>query len=290
MFPGMSRYGAVELGGTKCLVAFGSTGTDLTEPVRIETTTPAATLSALVDLLREGSPSAIGVSCFGPLELDERQRSFGTLLATPKAGWSGVNVYEWLARGLDVPISLTTDVNGAAIGEGRWGAARGMSDYAYVTVGTGIGAGIVSSGRLLGGENHPEVGHIPVGRLDRDSHPGSCLFHGPCLEGMASGPALEARFGSPSTWAGNEAVLDVATHYLAGGIMAIVYTVAPERVVVGGGVAELPGFHDRLRSRVEELISQYPRPPDTDLLISAPGLPGLSGLAGAVAIAMDRIS
>lgn len=284
----MTMYGAVELGGTKCLVAFGTSGRDLTEPVRVDTADPDATFPSLIELLRKRGPEAVGVACFGPMELDERQRSFGTLLSTPKTGWSGENVYRRFADGLNIPVSLTTDVNAAALGEGRWGAATGMADFAYVTVGTGIGAGIVSNRSLIGGVRHPEMGHVPVSRLGDDRHRGICPFHGLCLEGMASGPALESRFGPPSTWAGNSSVLDVATHYLAQGLVSLTYTVAPERIIVGGGVSKLPGFHDRLRTKLAELMADYPETPDLDLLISPPGLYGMSALAGAVALAMNR--
>lgn len=284
----MAVYGAVEMGGTKCLVAFGSSGRELTEPVRIETTTPQTTLSAVKEVLKAQDAAAVGVSCFGPLELDRSSRRFGEILTTPKRGWSGTNVYQTLANGLDMPIVLTTDVNGAALGEGRWGATQRMSSHAYVTVGTGIGAGIVIGGSLLAGERHPEVGHIAVSRLDQDRHPGQCPHHGDCLEGMASGPALEARFGSPANWACNETVLQVVGHYLAQLMVALVYTVAPERIVVGGGVSKLPGFHDHLRRRTGEQLADYPETPDLDLLISSPGLGENSGLAGALVLAMDR--
>lgn len=286
----MSSYGAVEMGGTKCLVAFGASGAGLGEPLRVETTNPTETLHTLIVLLRRHRIQAVGAACFGPLELDESLPNFGQILASPKSGWSGINVHQTLEAGLGVPVFLTTDVNGAALGEGRWGSATGMANFAYVTVGTGVGAGIVVAGSLLGGERHPETGHIAVSRLAGDHHSGSCPHHGSCLEGMASGPALEARFGSPSTWAGNESVLDVVSHYLAQGIVALYYTTSPERVVIGGGVSRLPKFHERLRERVGSLIADYPEPPDLDLLISSPGLGENSGLAGALALAMDRTS
>jgi fructokinase len=219
------------------------------------------------------------------MRLDRRHREFGTMLFTPKEHWSGFAVYETLTAGLDVPVSIDTDVNGAALGEGRWGSARGMTHYAYVTVGTGIGAGLVVAGELIHGERHPEMGHIPVRRMEGDSHPGSCPFHGDCLEGMAAGPALEARFGRPTTWAGNEVVLDVTSFYVAQGIVDLVYTVAPERVVVGGGVSALPGFHERVRTRVAERIAGYPAEQDLDLLVAKPGLGSRSGLAGALLMA-----
>lgn len=286
--PSMSLFGAVELGGTKCLVAFADTNGHLSEPDRIATTTPDETLGALIDTLQRREVTAIGVASFGPINLRKGHRLFGTMLSTPKPGWSGVNIYRRFVDRLGVPIALTTDVNAAAVSEGRSGAASGIDSFAYVTVGTGIGAGIVVAGSLIEGEHHPEMGHISVNRMKGDRHPGTCPYHGMCLEGMAAGPALEARFGPPSTWAGNESVLDVAAHYLAQGMVALVYLASPERIVVGGGVSKLPGFHDRIRTRVGHWLADYPEEPDLDLLISPPGLDEMSALAGALALAMDR--
>lgn len=281
----MALFGTVELGGTKTDMAVGSSPDDLSEPQRVATTTPEETLGAIVDYFASSPVDAVGVACFGPLDLDPNAKTFGTMLSTPKPGWSGHPVRETLDAGLETPIRIDTDVNGAALGEGRWGATRDMANFAYVTVGTGIGAGVVVDGRPISGPRHPETGHIAVRRREGDGHPGSCPYHHDCLEGMAAGPSLEARFGPPGTWAGNDNVVDTATHYVAQGIAALVYVACPERIVVGGGVSGLPGFHDRLRQRVEPLIASYPEPPDLDLLISAPGLGALSGLAGGIVLA-----
>lgn len=278
-------YGAVEIGGTKTDVAVGTSPGDLSEPYRIATTGPQETIDAVIAFFENKSVEAVGVAGFGPMELSPSSPRFGTILATPKPGWSGFDLYGKLSTGLDVPVHISTDVNGAALGEGRWGATRGMSNHVYVTVGTGIGAGIVVDGRLLAGERHPEVGHIPVRRREDDSHPGTCPYHGDCLEGMAAGPALEKRFGDPGTWAGRESVTDLAAHYVAQGMVALSYTVSPERIVVGGGVASLPGFHQRLRFELETAMAGYPEVSDTELLISPPGLGPLSGLAGGLVLA-----
>lgn len=281
----MTLYGAVEMGGTKTDVVVGTGYDDMSDPVRIPTTTPEETLGSVSDFFAEHSVSAIGVASFGPLELNPSSARYGSLLFTPKPGWSGTPVLETLRASLGVPVVIDTDVNGAARGEGKWGAAAGMSRFAYVTVGTGIGAGIVIDGSPIGGDGHPEFGHIVVSKRDDDRHEGSCAFHGGCLEGMASGPALEARFGNPETWAGNQAVVDIAVHYLAQAMVDLVYTVAPERVVVGGGVSRLPGLHDSLRDRVGVLLAGYPTDPDLDLLISKPGLGEHSALAGGLLMA-----
>lgn len=281
----MVLYGAVEMGGTKTDLAVGTSFEDLSEPHRIPTSEPDSTLSEIAGFFAEQEVVSVGVASFGPMNLDKSSSRYGTMLFTPKPGWTGTAVHERLHSSLGVPVVLDTDVNGAAIGEGRWGAAQGMDNYAYVTVGTGVGGGIVVHGERLGGARHPEVGHIVVSRLDGDRHEGSCPYHGACLEGMAAGPALESRFGRPEVWPGNDQVLRVAVHYLAQGLLSLVYTVGPERIIVGGGVSHLPGLHDRLRERLNALLAGYPETPDLDLLVSKPGLGDRSGLAGALLLA-----
>lgn len=281
----MISYGAVEMGGTKTDMSVGTSPDDMSEPFRVSTTGPDETLGAIIDFFADHDVAAVGVASFGPLELDPNSSRYGTMLFTPKPSWSGTPVFRRLNEGLGVPLVLDTDVNGAARGEGRWGAAQGMSEYAYVTVGTGIGAGVVVRGEPVGGAHHPEAGHITVSRHADDSHEGSCPFHGDCLEGMAAGPALEARFGRPETWPGNDRVLEVVVHYLAQGMVNLAYTAAPERIVVGGGVSKLPGFHDRLRDQVGRVLAGYPETRDLELLISPPSLGDRSGLAGALLLA-----
>lgn len=281
----MSQFGTVEMGGTKVDVAVGTHPGDLSDRHRITTGEPEPTLAAVIDWLTGEDVVAVGVASFGPLDLAPDSRRFGTMLATPKPGWTGTPIYQILHEGLAVPISLDTDVNGAALGEGRWGAAQKMDNFVYLTVGTGIGGGVVVDGQPLSGERHPEVGHIPIRRIDSDTYEGRCPYHGDCLEGLASGPALEARFGNPATWAGDESIVGLAAHYVAQGVQTLFYTVAPERVIIGGGVASLPWFHDRVRSKLETFIAGYPVEPDVDLLVSKPGLGDLSGLAGGLVLA-----
>lgn len=281
----MVLYGAVEMGGTKTDLAVGTSFEDMSEPQRIPTSEPDSTLGEITAFFAKHDVLSVGVASFGPMNLDKSSSRYGTMLFTPKPGWTGTAVHERLHSSLGVPVALDTDVNGAAIGEGRWGAAQGMDNYVYVTVGTGVGAGVVVHGEPLGGERHPEAGHIVVSRLDGDRHEGSCPYHGACLEGMAAGPALESRFGRPEAWPGNDQVLRVAVHYLAQGLLNLVYTVAPQRIIVGGGVSHLPGLHDRLREKLNVLLAGYPETPDLDLLVSKPGLGDRSGLAGALLLA-----
>ena len=281
----MQLYGAVEIGGTKTVVAVGSTFADMSDPVRMTTSDPDSTLGDVIDFFSDYDLQSVGVASFGPLNLDRSSSGYGEMMSTPKPGWGGAPLLQRLQDELGIPVHLDTDVNGAAVGEGRWGAAQGLSNYSYVTVGTGIGAGIVVGGKAVGGKRHPEMGHIVVSRLDGDRHEGSCPFHGDCLEGMAAGPALEARFGRPDIWPGNEQILRLAVHYLSQGMLNLVYIAGPERIIVGGGVSRLPRLHESLRERLGALIAKYPEIPDLDLLISRPQLDERSGLAGAFLLA-----
>lgn len=281
----MTLFGTVELGGTKTDVAVGTSFDDLSDAYRLNTTSPEETLTGVVDYLKSMDLDAIGVASFGPLNLDHRSDDFGSMLTTPKPGWADFPVYSYITSAIDVPVSIDTDVNGAARGEGRWGAAQGMSHFAYVTVGTGIGAGIVVDGEPIAHESHPEAGHVIVKHVEGDAFGGNCPAHGDCLEGMAAGPALEARFGDHRTWAGNDLILDLATDYVAQGMRSIVYTAACQRIIIGGGVSQLPGFHERIRFHMARLLGDYPGPPDLETLISKPGLGALSGLAGGLVLA-----
>ena len=281
-------YGTVELGGTKTDFAVGTSADDLTDRQRVETTDPSSTVAAIVDFFSDAEVDSVGVSSFGPLQLKSSGEGFGSMLDTPKPGWSHYPLYEAVSRGVGVPVGIDTDVNGAALGEGRWGAARGLSDYAYVTVGTGIGVGIVANGRLVGGSAHPEGGHIRVERIAGDQYPGRCPFHGACLEGMASGPAIIDRYGSPKEW-GDDAVRTAAA-YIAQGVAALCYITAPHRIVIGGGVSEAESFHRSVRDQSAKYLADYPVERDLDDLITAPGLGKLSGLAGGLILAEMALS
>ena len=261
--------GGVEAGGTKVVCVIGTGPDDIVASTRIDVTDPAATLGTavafFVDAVREGERlEAIGIGSFGPIELRPGHPRRGMITSTPKPGWSGTDVVGPFAT-LGLPIGLDTDVNAAALGEGRWGAARGLDTFVYLTIGTGIGGGAVVAGRLLHGLGHPEMGHVPVPRMDGDAFTGSCPFHGDCLEGMACGPAIAARFGARAEELGAreqaEAVALVA-HYLAAGCRALVYSLAPQRIIVGGGLSMLPGLLERTRAELIAQLGGYPDLPE----------------------------
>ncbi|MGH8913203.1 MAG: ROK family protein [Acidimicrobiia bacterium] len=289
----MAGYGTVEMGGTKTSCAVGFALDDLSSVLTFPTTTPDETLSRVIDHLAASSPVAVGVASFGPIELRPGHPGYGHIKVTPKSGWSGVDVVGPIREALAVPVGFDTDVNGAALGEGRWGAGRGLAGFVYVTVGTGIGGGALVDGAPLHGLGHPEMGHIAVRRHPEDPYPGGCRLHGDCLEGLAGGPAIEGRFGVAADGLTGDQLsraVEIEAFYLAQLMRDLVYTLAPERVIVGGGVSKLPGLLARVgRSLVAELAG-YPGLPEHESgFVVEPGLGDLSGLAGGLVLAESAL-
>ena len=281
-------YGGVEAGGTKFVCAVGTGPHDIAERVRIPTTQPEETLAAVREYFAARRVDAVGIATFGPVELRLSEPLYGHITSTPKPGWEGADLVGAVRGAADVPISIDTDVNGAALAEARWGAGVGLNTVLYVTVGTGIGGGAVIGGQTLQGLIHPEMGHVSVDRMEGDRFEGVCPFHGDCLEGMASGTAMEARWGRPADELGAVLVeaLEIETHYLAAGFRQFVYTLAPDVIVMGGGVAQLDGLHSLVNIRLVEMMSGYAiQAEHRSGYVVAPGLGEDSGIAGALALA-----
>ena len=256
----------IELGGTKCNCILATGPDDIRDEVRIPTTTPDATLGAIEAVLARWSGyQALGIASFGPVSIDRDAPDYGFITATTKQGWTNVDVRGRLARSAGVPTGFNSDVAGAALGEGRWGAAQEIADHAYITVGTGIGVGLVLGGEPTGGLTHPELGHIRPARLAGDDWPGNCSFHGDCAEGLASGPAIAARTGRPAQdLAADDPAWDGVAHTLAQLIHTLVLTGIPRRVVMGGGVMTgTPHLLPRIRAKLLKSLGGY---------VSAPGL------------------
>jgi fructokinase len=253
-------FGAIEAGGTKFICAIGS-GPDDLETVQIPTTTPTATLDAAIDFFRarRSELHAVGIASFGPIDLNPESWTYGYITSTPKTGWRNTDIAGAVRKGLDVPVGFDTDVNGAALGEARWGAARGLSDFLYLTVGTGIGGGAIVNGRVLHGLVHTEMGHIRVPH-DRAADPfdGCCPFHGDCLEGLASGPAIQSRWGlSPRELPASHPGLALEARYLALGVANWVCTLSPQRIVLGGGVMHVQPLFPLIRQELLALLNDY---------------------------------
>jgi fructokinase len=285
--------GGIEAGGThwNCAIAARDDGAELTRVETFPTTTPAETISRAARFFAaEPGLEALGVGLFGPVEVRRDSPRWGTILTTPKPGWENVDVAAALADALEVPIALDTDVNAAAVGEWRHGAARGLDTFVYVTVGTGIGGGVFANGRPVHGLLHPEVGHmmVPHDRA-RDPFEGCCPFHGDCLEGLASGTAMRARWGRPAEELTDPAAWELEAEYLALGLANVVLVLAAERIVLGGGVGRAPGLIERVRTRLRDVLAGYVDAPqltsDIDAYLVAPGLGPRSGLVGAIELA-----
>jgi fructokinase len=280
-------YGGVEAGGTKWVCAIGTSPDDLREVVSFPTTTPVETLGRAAEFFTQnGGVSGVGVGSFGPIDLRG-----GRITTTPKPGWAGTDVVSALRRAIGVPVAFDTDVNAAALGEQRWGAAAGLETFCYFTVGTGIGGGVMAGGRLLHGLLHPEVGHmlIPHDRA-RDPFAGACPFHGDCFEGLASGTSIRQRWGKPGDeLGGNAEVWELEAEYLALGVVNVICTVSPQRVILGGGVMKQPGLLSLVQTRVQELLAGYVSAPELSdgigEYIVLPALGDRAGVLGAIELA-----
>ncbi len=283
----------IEVGGTKVVIAARDEGGALGHRTRIDTTDPGTTLAGVRDALAVVDAAdpigAIGIGSFGPLDLRRGSPGYGTIVRTPKVGWSGIDILSGVVSGYDVPVGIDTDVNAALRGEHARGAGGGDS-VIYLTVGTGIGGAIWADGGIVRGANHPEMGHVTVPVRRDDPFGGLCPYHGGCLEGMASGPAVEARFGMrPEALAPADAefAAGLVAHYLAHGIVSMCAVVPVTRVIIGGGVAHLPGLHARVRGHLAEASGLYPPVPFAEggPEIVAPGLGDDAGVIGAIELA-----
>jgi fructokinase len=262
-------FGGIEAGGTKWVCALGTGPDEIADSVVIPTGAPADTIARATEFLGSGGDlDAVGIGSFGPVDLRR-----GKITTTPKPGWSDTDIVSAFASAFDVPIGFDTDVNAAALGEHRWGAAVGLETFVYITVGTGIGGGGMVDGRLLHGLSHPEIGHmrVPHDRA-RDPFAGICPYHGDCLEGLASGEAMKARGDSP---------LELEAEYLAFGVLNVISLLSPQRIILGGGVMNEQGLLELIQRRVLDLAAGYFELPD----IVAPALGNRAGVLGALELA-----
>jgi len=287
------NYAGVELGGTKCVVLIASGPDQIVARENVATTTSDATLGAIESLLRDWKASfdfaSLGIASFGPIDVNSASSSYGHMLETTKPGWAGADVGPRLQAVVGVPMALDTDVNGAALAELRWGSGRGFDDFAYITVGTGVGVGLIVGGKPTGGFGHCEMGHIRPARLAGDDWPGSCTFHGDCVEGLASGTALKARFGDElANVAPDNPVWDSVAWTLAQLCHAIVSAAAPWRIAIGGGVIDRqPQLIGLIQSKLIDSLRGYVRLPMEGDYIRMPELGNDAGPLGAIALAMN---
>jgi fructokinase len=282
-------YGGVEGGGTKFVCAVGTGPDDLSATTTIETSDPDATLESVAVFFAGHDIEALGIATFGPLDLDPASPGYGRVTATTKLGWVGFDVAGSLAASVGAPTTIDTDVNGAAIGEGRWGAGIGLDTFLYVTVGTGIGGGGLVNGASMHGLTHPEMGHMRIPRHPEDTYPGGCSYHGDCLEGLASGTHIAKRWGRPAEDLGEhfERALELEAYYLGTAMANLTVVVSPRRIILGGGVMGMSGLLEATRDRMLESLGGYEFGGDAADYLVAPGLGARSGVLGAIAMATD---
>ncbi len=291
----MDYYGGIEAGGTKFVCMVGSGPQEIQAETRFPTTTPAETIGRAIEFFRRHQPlKALGVACFGPVDLDPASSTYGFITTTPKPGWANTNVAGLLRMALGVPVAFDTDVNGAALGEYTWGAAQGCDPALYLTIGTGVGGGCLINGKPMHGLVHPEMGHIRLAHdWQADPYAGFCPFHGDCFEGLAAGPAIKLRWGQPpETLPPDHPAWELEAHYVALALSDLICTLSPKRIVLGGGVLEHPGLVERVRVRVQELLNGYVQSPvilkQIDEYIVRPGLGSRAGVLGAIALALNQ--
>jgi fructokinase len=288
-------YAGIEAGGTKFVCAVGTSPQHILAQTRFSTTHPDETLERartfFMDAQAQHGPlAALGVAALGPLDPNPRSATFGCITSTPKPGWGGINVLDPF-RSLNLPFGFDTDVNGAALAEWRWGAAHGLENCVYLTVGTGIGGGVLIEGRLVHGLLHPEMGHMRLPHdWESDPFPGCCPYHGDCLEGLAAGPALEKRWGQKAEDlpSGHPAWV-LEAHYLALALVNIICNLSPQRIILGGGVMAASHLFAAIRAETRQLLNSYIQSSaildQIDTYIVPPALGNQAGVCGALALA-----
>lgn len=288
-------FGGIEAGGTKFVCAVGTGPDDLRAEVRFPTTTPDETIGRAVAFFdeqreKEGGLTAVGIAAFGPLDPNPMSKTYGHITTTPKPHWENADLAGRVQRALNVPVGFDTDVNGAALGEYRWGAAQGLDTFTYFTIGTGIGGGAMINGKLLHGLVHPEMGHQLL-RHDWEADPfeGTCPYHGDCWEGLASGPAMGKRWGKPAqALSPDHPAWVLEAHYIALALENVITILSPQRIILGGGVMSQEQLFPMIRKQVQTLLNGYVQNQtilnNIDSYIVPPGLGNQAGVLGAIAL------
>lgn len=278
--------GAIEAGGTKFVCAIGNESNEIIERVSFPTTTPEETLAHVFEFFDQYELESIGIGSFGPIDINEKSETYGYVLSTPKLAWKDFDFLGAMKERYDIPMGWTTDVNAAALGESEKGAAAGLDNVMYITIGTGVGAGAIVNGQLLEGIGHPEMGHLLVKPHQDDHYDGFCPYHGNCLEGMAAGPSINGRLDM----AGKDVdpdhqVWDFMANYIGQALVAYTVILRPERIILGGGVMHAPKMLDKVKEAFDALLGNYVDVPELDSYLVKPGLGDNAGITGAILLA-----
>jgi fructokinase len=286
----MSLYGAIEAGGTKFVCAVGDAKGNIQERISIPTTTPEETMPEVIAFFKKFSVDAIGIGSFGPIDVDKNNATYGNITTTPKLAWKDFPLLKTIEDEFSVPTGFNTDVNVAALGEAKLGAAKGVDNCLYITIGTGIGAGAYINGELLQGLTHPEMGHILVRRHPKDSYKGRCPYHADCLEGLAAGPAIEERWGEKAFHLSDkEEVWEMEGYYIAQALMQYILILSPKKIILGGGVMNQEHVLTHVHRYLTELLNGYVSYPEVqdkmNEYIVRPGLGDNAGITGGLLLA-----
>lgn len=286
------KLGAIEAGGTKFVCGIADENGNIFERVNFPTETPEITLQKVYDFFKDKGVEAIGVGSFGPIDPNPNSETYGYITKTPKKYWSDFNLIGELQKNLNIPMAFDTDVNGAALGEATWGAAKGLKNCLYLTIGTGIGGGALVSGKLVHGMLHPEMGHIFIKRHPEDTYKGKCPFHQDCFEGLASGPAIEERWGVKAyDLPIDHEAWNLEAYYIAQALVNYILTISPEKIILGGGVMKQSQLFPLIRKYVKEMLNNYVQTEEIleniDEYIVYPKLGDNAGLLGSIALALN---
>ncbi|HSH02816.1 MAG TPA: ROK family protein [Anaerolineae bacterium] len=291
--------GGIEAGGTKFVCAIGTGPDDIRAEIRFPTTTPSDTLAQAITFFQEqqnehGPLAALGVAAFGPLDPHPQSPTYGYITTTPKPQWKNTDVVGPLHQSLNLPITFDTDVNGAALGEYRWGAGQNLDTFIYITIGTGIGGGIIANGQLIHGLIHPELGHMRLPLAPDDTYSGHCPFHGHCFEGLAAGPAIADRWQTPGDQLPpNHPAWELEAHYIATALHNLICIISPQRIILGGGVMNQQHLFPLIQAKTKQLLNTYIASPAVQKNIAdyivPPALGNQAGVAGAFALAHNHL-
>lgn len=284
--------GALEAGGTKMVCAIGNEQGKIYKRISSATETPDKTLPAIIRFFREQGVEALGIGCFGPIDLKRTSPTYGYITTTPKQAWKNCDIVGIFKKELEIPIGFDTDVNGSALGEATWGAAQGLENSIYITIGTGIGAGIIVNGKLLHGMLHPEAGHILLKPHEHDYYKGRCPFHKICFEGLAAGPAIEERWGKKGIeLTENREVWELEAYYIGQALVNYIVMLSPQKIILGGGVMHQEQLIPLVQKEVKRQLNGYimtKELEDMNHYIVLPSLNDNQGIMGALKLGLEE--
>lgn len=287
------RLGALEAGGTKMVCAVGNEKGEIIDRISIPTKSPETTMPAIIQYFQEKDVEALGIGSFGPIDLNRSSETYGYITTTPKLEWAGFDIVGAFKNSLRITVGFDTDVNAAALGEAVWGASQGLENSIYITIGTGVGVGVISNGRLLHGMLHPEAGHILLRKHPEDGYEGNCPYHGTCFEGMASGPAIEKRWGDKADrLADDHRVWELEAFYIGQALVDYIVVLSPQKIILGGGVMHqkhlLPLVHDEVKKQLGSYIKTKELERIEEYIV-LPRLNDNQGIMGCMKLAMMEL-